>query len=208
MKGLRDKRVATALITAPTTSTAVVITERVAGVADVASGNARATIHHIDRRDLIPLDKGRALDSAKVAAIAASMAEGGWQGRPLLGVWSGPGRYLRPVRDRRYRIDGSEAVHLMTGSHRHAAARRAKMRSIPVYLIDASAHAWTIYDDGVVDADGWELSWWIDEERRLAIEDIDDPDASELMAAEVAGNYSTFSLPAPVAPRRDRGRRP
>jgi hypothetical protein len=170
--------------------------------------NARAKIHHMDRSDLIPLDKGRVLDRAKVAAIAASMVDGGWQGRPLLGVWSGPGRYVAPVRDRRYRVDASEAVHLMTGSHRHAAARKAKMRSIPIYLIAAKAHRWTIGDDGVVDAFGCALCWCGDYERYLAIEETDDSYATELMAAEMAGNQATLSLLAQYAPRRSRGRRP
>jgi len=58
----------------------------------------------------------------KFRRLTASMATRGWVGRPLLAVPSG---------------DGFRAL---TGSHRIAAARAASLETVPVHVVDISAH--------------------------------------------------------------------
>lgn len=68
-------------------------------------------------------------DRAKLAALVASMASGGWDGRPVL-AW---------------RCGSDGEVIALTGSHRIAAARAAGLDEIPALIIEAE-------DDAVVTA--------------------------------------------------------
>lgn len=57
-------------------------------------------------------------DTAKLAALTASMAADGWQGRPLLVLDLGDDTYVA-----------------LTGSHRNAAARAAGLETVPCVVV-------------------------------------------------------------------------
>ncbi len=110
----------------------------------------------VDPRQVWPPHEVR--NYKKLGDIACSMKVNGWQGLPLLGIYTGRG--------------GIEAV---TGSHRVAAARAVKLEAIPVYVICEPA-PW-VYDL---------LEACDDFERLDAIKACcDDPEVLRIMQAEI-----------------------
>jgi hypothetical protein len=107
-----------------------------------------------------------ATDAAHRDALAAAMGANGWAGRPLLGWWD----------------EASDAVYLLTGSHRYAAACKADLGEVPVALVEVvegrlEAHCEELRLDGerLSDFCGGALLSMLREE---------DPDAAELLAAD------------------------
>jgi len=103
------------------------------------------------------------VDADKVEALAVSMRENGWQGRPLAGLETNGGNYL------------------FTGSHRLAAAVIARIE-VPVELMP----------DDEITSDQWDafMSADDDEKAGLAFEFFGECDFSNLMQAEADANWS------------------
>ncbi|WNG49190.1 hypothetical protein F0U60_37550 [Archangium minus] len=99
-------------------------------------------------------------DRERLAKLTALMRANGYDGRPLLG-WESPDGYVR----------------LLTGSHRYAAAKAARLDEVPVALVDLP--------DGVLEADGEDLC--IEGNRITDVEQLEqllaehDPEAAELL---------------------------
>jgi hypothetical protein len=76
-------------------------------------------------QDMSPWDvrtMHEATDPRKLARLVKSMSKSGWTGRPVLAM---------PLAD---------GIQALTGSHRLAAAREAQLDTVPVYVLDTSAH--------------------------------------------------------------------
>jgi hypothetical protein len=84
--------------------------------------------------DLVVRQRDRDLDDAKVAALADSMRESGWMGRPVLA--------LLP--------DANASVQALTGHHRIAAAAQAGI-DVPTYVLYTGDHQVVEQEDGLYD---------------------------------------------------------
>jgi len=102
-------------------------------------------------------------DSAKLAALTASMEQGGWAGRPLLVIEHGDG----------YRA--------LTGSHRYAAAQAAGLEEVPCVEVDAEKF-FANYDTSDL---------WDDDVNVSILDEIGDTPAAQLMREEVVSNNET-----------------
>ena len=113
-------------------------------------------ILELSLRDLKPPHGPRLVDL--LSSLVEDMRELGWRGRPLLAV------------------EDKEGIHLLTGSHRFAAAIEVGLESVPVYLMQA--------DEGpewerlVLAVDNWEIL--------NVLQSIGDEDAISLMKIELS----------------------
>lgn len=118
------------------------------------------------------------MDEAKLESLAASMAEDGWQGRPLLVV-----------------ADGYGGHYALTGSHRYAGAVEAGLEEVPCIVIPEGAPIFVnlrgevaVRFEGVVH--GVRLT--DDDERLQALREHGLEVAAELMAAEIEANEAEY----------------
>jgi len=139
----------------------------------IAAMERRQTEMNMDYADLIDEVEAEVVvpvhgvtDEAKAAAIAASLLDGGWQGRPLVGV------------------DYGDSIVAMTGSHRYAGAARAGVE-IPVIVLPQSERLTVEYGHfgPYVALDGFRLT--DDTERRNALRELaaESPKDAKLAAA-------------------------
>jgi len=101
-------------------------------------------------------------ETAKLAALVASMQAEGWQGRPLLV------------------LEIAEGFLALTGSHRYAAARKAGLEEIPCVLASI--------DHATFEAEYGPIIGMDDEDLLSALREAGDEAAATLMAEEIAAN--------------------
>lgn len=90
----------------------------------------------VDPRNITPLHRVKKSRKHHLRELVQRLRESGWQGRPLLVERIGRNRY-----------------QAWTGTHRLAAARRLRMRRVPVVLLDSQRwiRRWGPPEDLIVD---------------------------------------------------------
>jgi hypothetical protein len=105
--------------------------------------------------DILPFHEVR--HARKMRTLAERMSASGWQGRPLLAV------------------ETVQGIQALTGSHRLAAARKAGLSTVPVYVITVS------------ERDAKFLLRGDDHKRLYLLELLGLKDAAQLMIEEISG---------------------
>lgn len=102
----------------------------------------------------------------KFQALAASMREHGWRGRPLV----------------IYRIPHVEKPYSLTGSHRIAAARKARLTGVPAYVLDIALltrKGWVFHRDAQIETPKY---GYIRDDEELAIALAEDGAPQEIVS--------------------------
>jgi len=91
---------------------------------------------HVDPRNITPLHRVKKSRKHHLRELILRLREEGWVGRPILVELTGPNRY-----------------QAWTGTHRLAAARRLRMRRVPVVIIHSAKwiRRWGPPEDLIVD---------------------------------------------------------